>query len=264
MQRSSSFVLLLLTSLFINNASKAQLPIVDITIVPLMDGRHEVRVRPDMAFDGLFSSLVFTLQWSSASSATFNFNETQDLSDIGMSVNPSGSSAVVGADKYQIFAAFGGAPFSASGLAWSAGQEFVLGQFTVTNGPVDVQIVSDSWTAANNGNYFVSLNGFNRTGIIYQSPASIDATGSLGSSLGITPNPADNASMLTVEFPMATVARVDVIDASGRICSTSTHAASTGMNSIPLSASQLADGPYQVVIRALGEQRAITWLVQHQ
>lgn len=43
--------------------ASAQLPTLDITMVAVGGNQLEVKVRPDADFDGLFSSLVFTIRW---------------------------------------------------------------------------------------------------------------------------------------------------------------------------------------------------------
>src|SRR5690606_14927130 len=60
----------LVPGLFLSTAfpAAAQLPIVDIAAVPV-GGQVEVRVRPDAGFNGLFSSIVFTLKWPEADGA---------------------------------------------------------------------------------------------------------------------------------------------------------------------------------------------------
>lgn len=68
--------------------------------------------------------------------------------------------------RYQVFAGFGFVPLSEVPTAWAAGEEIlVLCRVNVINGTAAFSIVDDAWTSDinNNGDYFISLNGLDRT-----------------------------------------------------------------------------------------------------
>lgn len=243
---------------------QAQLPMVDIAMVPLEDGRYEVRLRPDLYFDGLFAAVVFTLRWDAGSSTTFSFDEAQELSDIGMSINPSGTAVDERAYRYLSYTGFGGAPFYASGYAWNADQEFVLGYFIVTNGPANVVVVEDEWTAGHNGNYYISLNGQDRTGEIYEVSTRIATNSSAVPIVGVVPNPSRDLARLSLEWPVSENVLLEVIDTQGRTCARSSFVTVAGSNTIPLDATQFADGSYKLQLIGDRTQQSTTWVVQHQ
>ena len=171
--------------------AKAQLPLLDITLAANVNNELEVKVRPDQAFNGLFSSLVFTVRWETASGASL---------DVPMQVMPamayipialSGSVTTDGAYSYATYAGFGFAPLSSFGAAWVAGTEYSLATIPVLNGTSVFEISSDSHTQGVNGGYFVSLNGTDRTGVIYSTSTGITAGTPLPEGLRVVPNPSN-------------------------------------------------------------------------
>ena len=72
--------------------------------------------------------------------------------------------------RYQVFAGFGFFQMSAYGAVWAANTEVLLMKIPIIGGADSFRITNDAFTASIsvNGNYFVSLNGQPRTGIIYQ------------------------------------------------------------------------------------------------
>jgi hypothetical protein len=255
---------LCLMVLFLAGAVRAQLPTVDIAMVALPDGRLEVRMRPDQDFDGFFAQLTFTIRWDAASSASVgDFTPTDDVAEYGMNPNLSGTIVTSGAYKYAPFVGLGGSPLFAVGLAWTADQEFILGHFDVTDGPANFQIVNDDWTAANNGAYYVSLNGEDRTGVIYEITTTVEERDPAVSALELLPNPSSGGTRLALEVPSAGSVRVEVLDASGRVSMTNSFAVPSGRSEHYLDGSALAAGMYQVRITGPGLEATEQWMILH-
>jgi hypothetical protein len=159
----------------------------------------EVRVRPQSDFDGVFANVVFTLRWERTSAAALGPLRQQKSSSTYMPLQPSGPVHQVGDFNYQIYTGFGFETVaSSSGGAWRAGQEYTIA-FIPVNGAAEFHIANDAWTneITNNGNYYVSLGGLDKTGIIYKGVA-----GNAGSStpLSIVPNP--NRGQFTITMPV--------------------------------------------------------------
>lgn len=153
---------LLLAVLFSGLLAAAQ-PTVDIRLVEDGRGSLQVKLRPDGDFNGLFSSLVFTLRWKAASGATLGKGE-QAMPELQyMTTNTSGPTAEEGGYRYQIYAGFGMVPLSNVHTSWKAGEEVTLMTIPVA-GTAAFEIVNDTWTAKNNGDYYAALNGLNKTG----------------------------------------------------------------------------------------------------
>ena len=67
----------------------------DITLVPGQNNDLEVRLRPDMDFDGLVAGMVFTVRWSNASGASLG-SEIQDATALDVcNVSKSGPEQVL-------------------------------------------------------------------------------------------------------------------------------------------------------------------------
>ncbi len=102
--------------------------LVDITVTPNQNNQLEIWLRPHNAFDGYFSSLVFTLKW---------MNGEANLGAISQELIPyftlgtSGPEQVDGIYRYQIYAGFGGAGPLGEAAAWDAGEEILLTRIDV-------------------------------------------------------------------------------------------------------------------------------------
>lgn len=148
-------------------------------------GMLEVHVRPTSDFNGIFSAVVFTIKWDRSSGATLGTLQQEAPAMQYIPLTRSGNAHEVGTDNYQVFAGFGTMPMQNASVSWTAGEEYVIAKIPVT-GKGEFELVNDAWTgeARNNADYYVSLGGVNRTGIIYKSLASADEDG-----ITILPNP---------------------------------------------------------------------------
>jgi hypothetical protein len=170
----------------------------DITMVPGQNNDIEVRVRTDQDFTEVFSSIVFTVRWSNTSGANLGaLIQTPEQQD-AMNVNASGPEQVEGDQRYQIYAGFGFSLLSDLGLAFAANQEFVLCRIPVLNAVDVFSIVNDTFTAGNNGDFYVSLNGANSTGVIYDTSTGVEQGPAFAGQFSVWPNPAGERITVTL------------------------------------------------------------------
>ncbi|MCB9170741.1 MAG: hypothetical protein H6594_10375, partial [Flavobacteriales bacterium] len=141
-------------------------------------GTLELRVRPDGDFDQVVSSLTFTIRWETASGANLGtINQIIDGSLCPLltaALSKSGDGEVDnGGYRYQTFNCFSNVQLTSCatgpGYMWPANQETVIMTIPVTNntGCAHFNIVNDSYTNAENKDFYISLNGLDRTGTIY-------------------------------------------------------------------------------------------------
>ena len=142
------------------------------------DGTLEVKVRPTSEFDGVFSSVVFALRWDKSTNLLLGDAVTPDGAPI--STRKSGTLHEEGVFNYLVFAGFGFDVMSETGLRWEAGQEYTILTIPVEGKGV-VELVNDEWTGitTNNADYYVSLGGHDKTGVIYKSHQELDRAGVL-------------------------------------------------------------------------------------
>jgi hypothetical protein len=241
----------------------AQLPIVDITMVPSGSDQLELRMRPDAYFDGLFAALVFTVRWESSSAATLSdFTPTPEVADYNMYPDVSGEMGEANGFKYLVYAGFGSSSLLSEGQSWTAGEEFVLGHFTIVGGIGDFEIVNDAWTAANNGDYYVSLNGVDRTGEIYELSTNVGQEQAIEHGARILPNPSNGPAQLDLELTVAGPLEIRVVDATGRTVAAERVASNSGAFRYLLPHQELSEGSY--FVRVLGSELDLTlpWIVQ--
>jgi len=176
-------------------------------------GMLEVRVRPEADFDGIFSSLVFTIRWDRTTGATLGEMIQEGAAEQYIPIIRSGNTREVGSSNYQVFAGFGMSPMQANGFQWRAGEEYVIATIAVT-GKAEFELVNDAYTneAANNADYYVALGGSDRTGVIFKNLATADEEGGVV----ILPNPNQGQFTFTFSVPSATDITVDVMNALGQ------------------------------------------------
>ena len=230
---------------------QAQLPQVDITLVDNGNNDLEVRWRPDVDFDGLFSSLVFSIRWDAASNADLGSVSQTLPAVVYMPISKSGPQTDAGGFRYQIFAGFGFTPLNNINESWSAGAEYALMTIPVQNGTSTFEIVNDSWTGdiSNNGDYYVSLNGSDQTGIIYTISTGVEMGDPLAASFELLPNPATDQAIVqvTLEQPAAVV--IEVMNAMGQVVVRHELPGSSGTLRETLDLKGLSAGVYPVHLR---------------
>lgn len=261
MKRSSP-LLLSIPLFFLAQPGKAQLPLLDIGLVTLESGQVEVRMRPDLDFDGLFAQLTFTVRWSASSTATLGeFVPTSLVDDYMYPAQVDG--AVSGGYNYAVHVGLGSNNLMALGQSWTEGQEFVLGHFEVIDGPATFEIANDTWTGANNADYYVSLNGSEQTGSIYTISTEVaDDFSSLPNAITLFPNPTREGSDLTIDQGLAGNVSILVNDATGRTVLSRTVQGVQGRTTHRIDTRSLHPGHYVVQVTGPGMSYALPWVVQ--
>ena len=243
----------------IGTAGMAQLPLVDITLVDAGAGELEVRVRPDGNFNELFSSLVFTIRWETASNANLDAISQPIPQILYMPIGKSGNEEDASGFRYQVFAGFGFTPLSSAGVSWTAGMEVTLMTIPVINGTSVFEIVNDSWTANFNGDFFASLNGSDQTGDIYQVNTGIP-TGHAGAALELLPNPTESTTWLTITLPEVQDVDARMLNTAGQIVWQRQWKNTSGTIREPIDVAHSGQGIYVVQVEA-GNQHYVRRLV---
>ncbi|MBL7963684.1 MAG: T9SS type A sorting domain-containing protein [Flavobacteriales bacterium] len=196
-------------------AALAQLPLVDITLVSVSATELEVRVRPDANFEQLFSSVVFTVRWTTASGASLGPESQDPPADDYITINKSGSESDDAGYRYQIFAGLGFTTIFDAGGTWVAGQEHTIATIPVVGGTDVFEIVNDAWTASNNGDFYVSLNGQEQQGVIYSSSTGMLTVGA-EHGLTVRPNPTAGATEVVYTPKAVTDLTMVIVNAAGQ------------------------------------------------
>ncbi|MBK8499102.1 MAG: T9SS type A sorting domain-containing protein [Flavobacteriales bacterium] len=173
----------------------------------------DVHVRPASNFNGIFSSLVFTIRWDRATEATLGAIQQTGAPAYYMPVAKSGAVRQHGTFNYQVYAGFGMTSLQALETAWNAGEEYVVVSIPVS-GKGEFELVNDAFTEepANNADYYVSLGGQDRTGIIYKGLATAEEDGSVS----IQPNPNNGRFIFTFATATPVDVTVEVVNALGQ------------------------------------------------
>ena len=152
----------ILTSLFIllSYFGMGQLPTVDIRSLKSND-KLEISLDSDGNFNELLSSIVFTVKWDNTTGNISEFNSITPLI-----ISPSGDPIVEGSYTHQVFVGFGFNHMSSMGISLDPDTNLYIGYFTIDEDG-SYSIINDNTTELINGNYYISLNGEDRTGLIH-------------------------------------------------------------------------------------------------
>ena len=225
-------------------------PIVDIDLHSRSSASVEVQLTPKTDFGGVFSSLVFTITWEAATGEeTPELQQTMEQRAI-MVLAPSGPVHEVGGKRYLIYSGIGLTPIEEVGQPWRGGMSTSIGTFELGISK-DITLADDAWVKErrNNGAFYVSLNGLDRTGHVGTRSATISGTGPL--SITLAPNPS-NAQLVAflVNNDKDGLLVIDITDAEGRLVHTHQCVVINGLAQGSLThADMLAPGIYSVTAR---------------
>ncbi|MBK9421875.1 MAG: T9SS type A sorting domain-containing protein [Flavobacteriales bacterium] len=150
-------------------------PTVQIGIFPsAVSGQLDVRLKANGDFDQLLSNLLFTISWPTASGIGLDNAQLVNLCD-RLPIVPNGDGVQQsGGRSYQTYFMLS-LQSLAGGCPLLSGQELTVMRVPVTglSACTDISIANDSFTANNNKNYYISLNGQDRTGTVYTPSASL-------------------------------------------------------------------------------------------
>ena len=163
----------------------------------------------------LLSAVLFTVRWERTDGGQLLALDQRGAAATYIPISKSGGVHQDGPFNYQIYAGFGFDRIGDVGPTWEAGKEYVITRIPYS-GHGKFSLVNDSWTAVdeNNGNYYISLNGYDRTGTIYRSVTNV---ASVDQSVGIVPNPSRGAFTLTVPVEGVDNMSLEILSSSGQV-----------------------------------------------
>ena len=155
----------------------------------------EVRVRPNgQGFGDVVSNLTFTIRWATGTTTALGTRTGPCPGALptptAQVTNPSFLGVPTGFN-YRTYNLVMLSLLDDEGCPWPADEWTTIMTVPVTNvgaGCTTFQIVSDDWTGANNRNYFCSLGGINKTGII--EPTAVNIGSCTADCLGVIGGPA--------------------------------------------------------------------------
>src|SRR5690606_18850919 len=115
------------------------------TMAANAQGQLEVKLRPSANFDGMTSSLVFTVRWDAGTEAHLGNIQQAAPASTYLPVSRSGNEQDNAGNRYQIFVGFGMTPMQWIPTDWVAGQEYTICTIDVA-GQAAFSLVNDSWT----------------------------------------------------------------------------------------------------------------------
>ncbi|HMU14009.1 MAG: T9SS type A sorting domain-containing protein [Bacteroidetes bacterium] len=224
-------------------------PSVDIDLHRTDNGGIDVQLTPDADFDGVPASLVFTVAWNAATTDAIPELVQTEMQRSCMALAPSGPVHEVGDIRYRIYCGFGLTPITEIGQPWRGGMAFTIGTFAP--GAPSISIADDDWVKdrRNNGAFYVSLNGLERTGHIRSAQHMDSGTDQTTLTVGPNPNNGQPVTFLATQFNDGPLS-IDVVDMDGKLIQaqrvTSVNGRAQGVLSLNTA---LVPGTYQVTAR---------------
>lgn len=229
-------------------------PRMDISLHTAHTGDREVLLHPDGDFNGLVSSVVFTVTWPANAPEPVLRQTAEERNTVHL--QPSGPTHERGATHYRIYCGLGFQRVQDLGMAIHEGQSRAIGRF---EGAADLSIVDAPWVRerAINGAFYVSLNGLDRTGeVLRKQVTSADMSTELEIELG--PNPSNGGGVwYQLRSPVDGELTLSILDAEGSVVQRRQVMVQAGRASGTLpSVDQLASGTYSVTAEMQDVQRS--------
>lgn len=225
-------------------------PRVDIDLHRAGDGRVLVQLIPESDFEGVPSSLVFTVSWIATNNDPLpELQQTQEQS-AWITLAPSGPVHEVGDKRYRIYSGIGLFPIADGGQPWHGAMSLTIGTFG-PDSPADLLIADDEWVKErrNNGAFYVSLNGLERTG---QLRCGTTAAGiEVPFSFSVKPNPSNGQPVtFLATLPGDGALTIDIADVEGKTIRTDRFLSVDGVaQGLIAPAGTLAPGTYVLTVR---------------
>lgn len=249
-------VVLLLTLAVFGRGAKAQGIHIDIGVEHLESDQIQLWVISDSTWTGYLSSIQWTLRWEEASNATLGeFVASSSVPFLDGALQ-SGPTAIAGGYHHALYSVVPGQ----NSTSFIADQPFLLGTFSIIDGPANFEIADDAWTVANNGDFYISLNGHPSTGAIVELTTQVVSTVQLTHAT-LFPNPTNSSSLLTFELEQSGTVEIRVIDPSGRLVKQNNVAANAGTFRYSMSSGSMAEGAYTLQMVGPGVYATIPWMV---
>jgi len=161
----------------------------------------EIRIRPDFTINDnqTISGIIYTVRWNDPTIVITTINNIEPYL-----VLPMGPPVLDNGYYYQIF---GSTPMNPVGTAIPAGTERVISSFSYTGSDgAFFEIINNAWTGANNGDVYIELGGFDRTGIIYEPVAPEECTLGLvcPENISVPPDAGSCNAVVTYSDPLVT------------------------------------------------------------
>lgn len=172
----------------------------------------EVRLRPTESFTGVVSAVVFTIRWENNGGGALSELEQKRAPQMYLPTTRSGPVTQDGPYSYQIYAGFGMDLMEDLDFAWEAGKEYTIANIPVAPG-ARYELVNDDWTRENNGDYYLSLGGEDRTGEIYKKSV---GTGSQVP-FSITPNPSNGQFTVVIPVNRGEATAYEIVNGAGQV-----------------------------------------------
>jgi hypothetical protein len=179
-----------------------------------------VKLRPDGPFAGVIGGLVFTIRWNAADNVSLGAVQQTIPAIQYIPIQKSDVEQDQDGYRYQIFAGFGFVNMETIDVFWEAGEEYTVMLIEPT-GQSLFELVNDPFTDANNGDFFISLNGNQTTtGVIYSSTTGVLEIGADQWNATLAPNPTNDLVSLFLSGGASGELFLELFDMSGRLLQT--------------------------------------------
>lgn len=231
---------------------------VDIQLHRADDGATEILLIPTEDFDGVLSSIVFTVAWDGASPNGPSLLQTP-AEALLLPIAQSGPDLEQGERAYRRFVGIGLTPMAEAEARLQAGKSFRIGRIA----GAAVNLEDDLWLKdrRKNGAYYISLNGRDVTGEVIASGTATDAWDD-ALHIELAPNPYTGGPLsYVVRSAQEGAAVVTMTDEHGKTVEAWRLAVQIGSTKGMLSPRPHAPGSYQINVAMAAAQVTTTLVI---
>ncbi len=179
-------------------------------------GNLDLNLTPEADYFGWVTSIDFTLRWPASSGVSFGSLDQDQLVASYLPLNKVGSEVNAGGFLYQRFHGTGTMSIANAGAAWLGDQPVVLASLPISGSTTQFQVVNDSWTGNNDGDYLIELNGVDHSAPLPGSTTSLNPA--TDRALSAVARPVANGFDLLIDLPATPAAtRISLHNAAGQL-----------------------------------------------
>jgi hypothetical protein len=211
-------------------------------------GYLDVILTPADDFFGWVTDIDFTVRWPAGSGVSLGtVLQNEEVAEY-MPIEKVGGEVTAGGFTYQKFHGEGVKSIANSDDAWHAGQDVTALSVPIFGISQGITVINDEWTAANDGNYLIELNGHGHEGLIEGIAMGMTTIAEEG--LGATVLSVANGFNLSVDLPNTVqTATFSLYNAAGQAMWSTTREGAHGRMNVLAETGPISDGLYILSVR---------------
>lgn len=211
-------------------------------------GNLDILLTPSDDFFGWVTDLDFTVRWPADNGTTLGVLQQDPEVAEYLPIEKVGNEITAGDFTYQRFHGEGIKSIANSDDAWYAGQAVTATSLSIFGNDQGLTVINDDWTATNDGDYLIELNGDGHAGLIEGIAMSVVPNSDEG--IGATVLPVANGFNLAFDLPSSPMtATFSLHNAAGQAVWSTNRERAHGRINMLAETGPVSDGLYILTVR---------------